>query len=157
MLFRSSIKTICLIAAIFFSFNTKASNYFISNSGNDSKSGTSPAAAWQSLNRLNSFKNLNPGDSILFRRGDSFYGTIMINSSGAINNPVVYSAYGEGPKPIITGLKLEKEWKNLGSNIWESKNVESTLSYTNMVVVNNKNTAMGKYPNSGYTVFSIKE
>src|SRR5674476_1069717 len=41
----------------------------------------------------------------------------------------------------------------LGGNIWESTNAVSTLPYTNMVVVNGVNTAMGRYPNTGYLTY----
>ena len=55
--------------------------------------------------------------------------------------------------PVITGLTTINAWTNLGSNIWESTAAASTLSYTNMVVVNGANTPMGRFPNTGYFHF----
>jgi parallel beta-helix repeat protein len=133
----------------FFSFNSFATTYYLSSSsGNDNNSGTDPSSPWRSINKLNSFYNLKPGDNVLFKRGDTFYGSIKVNNSGSSGSPITYGAYGSGAKPVITGFTTITSWNNLGSNIWESSNAVSTLPYTNMVSVNGVNTAMGRYPNS---------
>src|SRR5205823_2520641 len=93
---------------------------------------------------------LSPGDNVLFNRGDVFYGRIIINKSGASGSPITIGAYGTGANPVITGFTTVSSWTSLGSNIWESSNTVSTLSTANIVVINGVNTAMGRYPNSGY-------
>ncbi|RNI33355.1 T9SS C-terminal target domain-containing protein [Hanamia caeni] len=132
-----------------FSFSAFATTYYLSSSsGNDNNSGTDAASPWRSIDKLNSFNNLRPGDYVLFKRGDTFYGGIRVNNSGSSGNPITFGAYGSGNKPIITGFTNVTSWTNLGGNIWESSNGVSSLPYTNMVSVNGVNTAMGRYPNS---------
>jgi hypothetical protein len=153
MLLRISIKTFGLLAFILFVFTANATNYYLSTSGNDANSGMDPSSPWQTLNKLNSFKNLKPGDDVLFNRGDTFYGSITISNSGTAGNPITFGAYGTGENPIITGFTNVTKWTNLGNNIWESTDPVSTLSTCNMVVINGVNTAMGRWPNSGYLTF----
>ncbi|NDP27594.1 MAG: T9SS type A sorting domain-containing protein, partial [Flavobacterium sp.] len=128
-----------------------ATDYYISSSGNDANNGISISTPWKTITKVNSkFSTLNPGDKILFNRGDAFYGSLVISKSGASGSPITIGAYGAGEKPIITGFTNVTAWTNLGSNIWESTNAVSTLSTCNMVVVNGANTPRGRYPNSGY-------
>lgn len=74
--------------------------YYVSNSGDDSNSGTSPKQAWATTERVNAAKydgTLQYGDAVFFNRGDLFRGWINC----AIG--VTYSAYGTGDKPKIYG------------------------------------------------------
>ena len=145
----------CLIVFSFliFNFTAGATTYYISSSGNDSNSGTDPSSAWQTINKVNSFRNFKPGDNILFRRGDTFYGGLIVSNSGTSGSPITYGAYGSGAKPIITGFTNVTSWNNLGGNIWESSSAVSSLKTCNTVAVNNENTPMGRYPNEGYLVY----
>ena len=54
-------------------FTANATTYYFAANGNDNNSGTTSSSPWQSLNKLNSL-NLQPGDNVLFRSGDTFYG-----------------------------------------------------------------------------------
>lgn len=135
-----------------------ATNYYFSSvSGDDSRTSTqaqNPATPWKTLSKLNSFmSSLNAGDSILFKRGETFYGSIVITKSGTAANPIRFGAYGTGTKPVISGFTTINSWTSLGGNIWESNIAASTLNSTNMVVINGVNTPMGRYPNSGYLSF----
>ncbi len=127
------------------SFVTKATIYYVSNSGNDSNSGLAASQAWKTLDKVNSFI-FKAGDQILFERGSIFYGALIIKQSGAANNPISYSAYGTGTNPIITGFTKVTGWTNKGNNIWESTNTVSSLSQCNMVTINGENMPMGSYP-----------
>lgn len=139
---------ISLLCTVLFA---SATDYYVSNSGNDQNSGTSPSSPWKSINKVNAqFSKLRPGDRILFRKGDTFYGSIVANRSGSAGAPIVIGAYGSGVKPVITGLKPVDNWRSKGGNIWESVDAVSSLPYTQIVVVNGRNTPMGKYPNDGY-------
>ncbi|HEU5052946.1 MAG TPA: right-handed parallel beta-helix repeat-containing protein, partial [Hanamia sp.] len=149
MLKRKSTYVFFLFLSLTFLSNSYATTYYLSSSsGNDGNSGTSSSSPWQSISKLNSFRNFKPGDNILFKRGDIFYGSINIVNSGGSGSPITLSAYGSGAKPVITGFTSVTSWKNIGSNLWESTYSVSSLNYTNMVSVNGKNTAMGRYPNS---------
>ena len=153
MLRKTFTKPFFLLFFIVFSFSAKATTYYVSSSGNDGNSGTSSSSPWQTISKVNSFKNFSPGDNILFNRGNTFYGSITISNSGASGNPITFGAYGSGSNPIITGFTNVTSWTNLGGNIWESSNSVSSLSYCNMVVINGVNTPMGRYPNSGYLTY----
>ncbi len=133
---------------------SNATTYYVSSSqGNDGNNGTSSSSPWQSLSKINSFTKFAPGDNILFNRGDVFYGKIVVNQSGNAGNPITYGAYRSGANPVISGFTSVISWTNLGGNIWESSSAVSSLSTCNMVVINGVNTAMGRYPNSGYLTY----
>jgi hypothetical protein len=133
----------------------QATNYYFSSvSGDDNRTSAqaqNPATPWKTLSKLNSFfSSLGAGDSVLFKRGETFYGSIVVSKSGTSANPIRFGAFGSGAKPIISGFTTINTWTSLGSNIWESTIAASTLPATYMVVINGVNTAMGRYPNTGY-------
>src|SRR6188768_3305010 len=131
-----------------------ATTYYFSATGNDGGAGTSPTTAWQTISKFNSFfSSLQPGDSVLFKRGDSFSGAMNISRSGSSSSPIIIGAYGSGAKPVITGLATVSGWTNSG-NTWTSNNAVSTLSRVNIVVMNNVNVPMGRWPNTGYRTIS---
>lgn len=80
----------------------QAANYYVdSTSGSDSNSGTSSAAPWQSLGKVNSTA-FQAGDTVNFNRGSVWTGVaLVVNSSGVSGNPVTYQAYGIGNRPEI--------------------------------------------------------
>jgi hypothetical protein len=135
-------------------FYSSAKNIYLSNNGNDGNSGTNPSLPWKTLNKLNSFVNLSAGDSVLFKCGDTFYGIININQSGTAGSPIIFSSYGTGARPIITGFTTVSSWTNLGSNIWESSNKIATILAPNIVVINSKIAQMGRYPNTGWVTIN---
>jgi len=104
------------------------------------------------------FSSVVAGDSVLFQRSNSFYGTITVSNSGTAGNPIFFGSYGTGDDPVITGFTDVTAWTNLGSNIWESTSAVSTLTTCNIVLVNGVNTPMGRTPNFGtyytYQTFS---
>lgn len=145
---QSSINFLFTLLMVLLSILSFSATYYISNTGNDSNSGLTTTAAWQSLAKVNA-SSFNPGDQILFKKGDSWYGTLTIKQSGTAGNPITFGAYGTGANPIITGFTTVTGWTNLGNNIWESTNAVSTLSTCNMVVINGESTPMGRWPNLG--------
>src|SRR5690606_23406031 len=95
-------------------------NYYLSADGNDSNSGTRPSESWETLTRLNKLVP-KPGDSIFFRSGDEWSGTIEVNMWGIEDRPVVYTAYGEGEKPKIYGSEIITGWTKHKGNIYKAK------------------------------------
>ncbi len=72
--------------------------YYISNNGNDENDGKTPETAWKTIGRMvKSSSELNPGDAVLFERGGLWRERFGAKSG------ITYSAYGEGPKPILYG------------------------------------------------------
>src|ERR1019366_2221579 len=131
---------------LFFYFNSNATTYYFSAKGNDVNNGTSVSTPWQTITKFNSvFASKSPGDQFLFNKGDVFYGELIPSRSGSIGNPITIGAYGVGAMPVISGFKTVSSWTNLGSNIWESTNAISGLKYTNIVLINGVNTAMGRF------------
>src|SRR6267154_438876 len=104
---------------------TRAATYYVdAEHGSDSNNGTSPTAAWKSINKLNQQKFL-PGDAIFFRRGQIWREQLNLQSSGEVQRPITIDAYGEGSLPEISGADLAppEGWtacQNCGANIWQS-------------------------------------
>jgi Right handed beta helix region len=98
--------------------------YVDAHTGSDLNPGTSSEAAWRTIARVNS-SAFNPGDSILFRRGQTWRDMLLITSSGQEMNPITYGAYGaSGHMPVINGADVYSgnEWRNEGQNIWSKAN-----------------------------------
>lgn len=141
--------TILFVLILQISFGQKT-YYFSSSSGSDGNSGTSNSFPYQSINKLNSL-TLNPGDHILFKRGDTFVGRITVNQSGTAGNPITFDAYGSGPNPLFNGLASVTSWTNIGGNIWQSTSAVSTLPTLKMVTVNGMPVRIGTTPNADET------
>ena len=97
--------------------------YVDSASGDDANDGRSEAAAWKSLTRANAAaKGLKGGDRVLFRRGGLWRGSLR-PGSGEKGNPILYSSYGEGPKPIFqqsADYSDPKDWAELEPGVWST-------------------------------------
>src|SRR3989304_7205089 len=117
---------------------SNATVYYVSSTGSDAAERTSEGTAWQNLSKV-SATTFSAGDQILFKRGDTWYGTITVNGEGAAGNVITFGAYGTGANPIITGFTSVTAWQNLGSNIWESTSAVSSLSTLNMVSIGGVN------------------
>jgi len=134
---------------IFLCLNVSATNYYVKNGGNDEADGLSDATAWGTTEKINGIQHLlNPGDSILFKRGDTIYGKITAGKSGIPGKPVVYGAYGQGTDPVISGFTAITSWSDEGEGIFSK--VVSCESPTNMVTINGVNTPMARWPKSEY-------
>lgn len=147
-------KCILLVFAIcicyFYSYSRPF--YVSSSSGNDNRSfaeAQNPSTPWQSIEKLNSVSSqLGSGDVVYFNRGDVFYGSLRIASSGNSSSPIVYTAYGNGAKPVITGFTNLTNWVNTSGSIWETS-LPQAGSRVSMVVVDGEAKRVGRYPNAG--------
>lgn len=85
-------------------YENRASNTFYVDSvnGNDNNDGTSEDKAFKSLAKVSS-KYYQAGDSILFKRGCKFSGSVTIKGHGDDKKDIYVGAYGEGKDPIIYG------------------------------------------------------
>jgi parallel beta-helix repeat protein len=127
--------------------------YFSSTNGDDSRTAVQARQAttpWRSLSKLNQiFGQLQPGDSVLFKRGDIFYGVVVAGQSGVAGSPIVLAAYGQGKDPVISGFSKLSGWVSGGNGIWQAPCQGCGLR-VNMVTIGDTVQAMGRYPNSGY-------
>ena len=75
--------------------------YFISTQGNDSATGLSQSDAWKSIEKVNSV-TFQPGDKVLFKKGETWYGQLKMKGSGTAEKPILLSSYGNGTaRPVI--------------------------------------------------------
>jgi hypothetical protein len=134
-------KSILYITLILISVKARGTDYYVSAGGNNTNNGLSTSTAWQSIAKVNSF-TFAANDRILFRRGDTFYGGIILKRSN-----LSFGAYGSGAKPVITGLSSVSGWVNSGGNTWEAP-VTNVKSGVNLVLRNSTIQQVGRYPNA---------
>ncbi len=91
--------------------------YVDARRGDDAGPGTSPRAAWKTLDKVNATR-FAPGDRILFAAGAVWQGCLAPNSSGAEGAPIVIGRYGEGPRPRIEGAGLVEDAVRLYNLQW---------------------------------------
>jgi hypothetical protein len=81
--------------------NTDPTVYYVDcDDGDNQNSGTGPDQAWRTMDKANKAP-LQPGDSLLFRRGCTWYLTLNAAWNGTRWLPVTIGAYGEGELPIF--------------------------------------------------------
>ena len=77
-----------------------ATNYYVDPSSPSTTANGSLAYPWKTIAQVNSGTTLlNPGDSVFFKRGQSYSGRLTISRSGSASAPIVYSNYGTGNLP----------------------------------------------------------
>ncbi len=104
-------KFVSSLLLVLFTNAVHATTYYISNTGNNRYDGLTPATAWQTMARVQIAANsglVKAGDKFLFKKGDSFSGTLTWANifgnkapSGTANAPIVFSSYGTGAKPLF--------------------------------------------------------
>src|SRR5688572_3385283 len=93
----------CLFVALFVSatLNASASNYYVDPSSPGSNQGTL-TNPWKSIADIPWYVNyFSPGDTVFFKRGLWYGGTLSINSSGSSSAPIVFTTYGSGYAPVL--------------------------------------------------------
>lgn len=99
-----------------------ATSYYVSSStGSDTNNGTSASTSWQTIAHVNA-QSFQPGDSILFRRGDVWNESLVPASSGTSGNPITFDAYGTGAAPNLTGYYVAppSSWVLVTGNAWKA-------------------------------------
>ncbi len=137
-----------LTLLLLFSF-TKifATDYYISNSGNNINNGTSSSTPWQTLTRLSAAlatgNIIVANDQVLFRKGDTFRGTINFNHWN--NSGITFDSYGTGALPIIKGSSLVTNWTVHSGNTWKAT-VNSRVFF---LFANGSPQTLARTPNTG--------
>ena len=75
--------------------------YYVANDGDDPNPGTSPDRPWRTLAPVHAHA-FQPGDIIHLKRGSSWDSGLVIDDSGIEGNPITFTAYGEGDRPLIS-------------------------------------------------------
>ena len=91
------------VVVLLLSFSLCAQNqyYLSSSTGNDNNNG-SQTQPWKTLSKISN-TTLGPGDTVYFKKGDTFRGHYVVNGSGTEGNPITFKSYGSGNQPVISG------------------------------------------------------
>ena len=130
-----------LICTCTFAF--AGNKYYFSTSGSYSNSGTSPNSPWLNISHLDSI-TLNAGDTVFFKCGDTLRGSFKIKNSGTSSKNIVFTSYGTGAKPVISGAEKVSGWNN-NAGIYS---VNTTYNVKNFFANSNEMT-LARYPNEG--------
>ena len=141
---------------------SNSKNYYISNTGDDNNDGLTESTPWKTIDHLNlALANdggggwIAPGDKVLFKRGDAFYGHLYINRSGTVDNLIELSSYGDenDELPIISG----SGGTITGGDYFQAITManSSNILVTNLWVKNDR-TDGSRYNYGEYTSFGIK-
>lgn len=113
-----------------------AATYYLSATGNDSQSGTSPEAPWQSLDKVNA-TTFQPGDRILFKSGDEWKGVLHPKGSGTKDRWITLDRYGSGAKPLFRGEDKTEIIDLQGQQFWIIQNLATTGGRTGVNIGSN--------------------
>lgn len=122
------------------------SKWYVSATGNNNNDGRSPSTPWATLDKVSSASSsMAAGDTIFFKRGDVFPGSLVMKAGGSSSAPIVISAYGTGGNPVLTGLIALTGWVNQGGNIWQSGTPAKTIRKdVNIFTINGVPQAVGR-------------
>lgn len=143
------------IILLFIPIHLFAVNHYIATGGGGLGTLVSPFATIAQSNA----HTYVAGDSLLFNRGDTFTGTIIITQSGTSGNHIIIGAYGTGVDPIITGFITVTSWVNDGDGLYhKAVTMEDELGILSaynsfLVTVDGINTPRGRYPNAGWLTY----
>ena len=118
--------------------NALGTNFYVSNSGNDTNSGSIdfPFKTIQHAALI-----MNPGDEC-FIRGGVYREIVRPAKSGVAGLPIKFSAY-ENETVVVTGLDLINNWNLYKDNIYSTSVNDSVYQ----VFVNNYMIDLARYPN----------
>ncbi len=125
-----------------------ATYYVSSSAGDDSRTAQqaqSPSTPWASLDKVNALE-LQPGDSVLLKTGDTFRGGLDVGSSGAQGDPIVYGSYGSLAKPVIDGTRAVSGWSGGGGGVYRA----SVTHAAHQLFVDRTPMTLARHPNEGY-------
>lgn len=97
-------------------------DYYVRNGGNDNNDGLSIANAWATVGKVNSAQ-FSPLDVVQFRSGETWREKFTIaQAHSGLNedNPVLFTSYGLGSRPIISGAEIESNWIREGNYFYAS-------------------------------------
>ncbi|MDQ8736422.1 S-layer homology domain-containing protein [Paenibacillus sp. LHD-38] len=120
--------------------------YVDASNGNDASEGTGTGGAWKTLDKVNS-KTFEPGDRILFKRGESWSGTLHPKGNGEADQPIVIDSYGDQAdlSPLINGNGNEAAVYLYNQQYWEIYNLEITNDDGSREDINSRTKKNGIY------------
>lgn len=129
-----------LIFCNLFTIQAYANNYFVdASNGNDNNTGMVPDAAWKTLGKVNKAP-FNPGDSILFKRGEIWNGQLKIQSEGNEGLYLTIGDYGSGDKPEIINSGSNHGIDLAGKSFIIIKNIKITSATGSGILITESKT-----------------
>jgi len=125
---------------LFITFNVNATSYYVDNTITDSNIESAipdfttynpttftttggSSYVFKTIADINAFSTLQPGDSVLFRKGQTWREQLAIPASGTNGNNITFGSFGAGSKPIISGGDVLSGWS--------ASSLTQSISYTN--------------------------
>lgn len=145
--FQASALALALAAPI----AAEAASYHIAARGDDSRTplqARDAATPWRTPAPLAAL-SLQPGDSILLRRGDTLRASIVLRASGSEAAPIVVGAYGEGPAPILSGTAVVQLWRRHAGSIFVA-DLPADSGRPEQLFLDGRPLRLARHPNSGY-------
>lgn len=104
-----------------------STSYFVDSiAGDDSNSGTSMAAPWKTLNKIDA-TTFSPGDAVLLKSGSLWTGQLWPKGSGTRLHPILIGKYGGEVKPVINGTgQADAALLLKNQEFWEVSELEIT-------------------------------
>jgi hypothetical protein len=132
-----------------------ATTYYLASDGcNNCNTGISPSSPWQTIDKINGI-TLNPGDTVCFRCGDTWYEQLLVRYSGNAGNPITWTSFSPtgdfSVPPVISGFKIvpNSAWSASGA-IREAQvdGAGNTLNVVNFGLNSSAgvNQPIGRYP-----------
>jgi hypothetical protein len=91
-----------LVIALLGTGSATADMYYLdATGGNDTLNNGTESSPWKTLAKVASV--LKAGDTVHLKRGEVWKERLTIPVSGQPGSPITFTAYGEGPKPVIHG------------------------------------------------------
>nr|MBI1232846.1 hypothetical protein [Cytophagales bacterium] len=138
--------------------------YFSAAEGDDKRPfivAKNSATPWKTLKKFNEIAaNLAPGDTVSFKRGEKFFGQLLLRKSGTKQKPIVITSYGEGNEPEIHGWEQLETPENSGQQqyIYDLSGINFTSDQTVQTVsVGGVLMAKGRYPNDDFLRYQATE
>jgi hypothetical protein len=100
----------------------QGTTYYVANTGTDTNSGLDAGHPWGHAPGMTACASvcatttLQPGDSVLMNRGDTWRDILTTDASGTAASPINFGAYGSGPNPVISGADVISSWVSENEN-----------------------------------------
>ena len=99
---------VVLISLVFINIVNATDYYVDKTTGNNASDGLTPGTAWQTISKVNAF-SFNPGDSILFKKGETWHEKLTVPSSGSAGNPIIFGSYtGSSSETVSEWTQVEE-------------------------------------------------
>ena len=129
--------------------------YYVSTSGSDGNNGQSTGAPFKTIGKVNGLA-LQPGDTVLFRCGDTWRGEMLrITRSGLAGSPITFGSYPErdcANQPVISGAQPIGGWGLSSGSIYvadldEGTNAGKFPNGLNQLFRGGARLGIGRWPN----------